>query len=393
MATGLRFEDRRPAVTDAPHRLRGLDGLRGVAALAVVLSHTSLITPAVSSEYIAAYLGRAQVERDSFTWWATYTPLHVLWDGTGAVFVFFVLSGYVLGLPFASHRDVRWIRYYPKRLIRLYLPVWGALVVALASITLVERDFSPAVSWWLRLHPSDFDGAAIWQNLLLLPSGSLALNTVLWTLRYEVMFSLLLPLVVWFCRCLPRWNPVKGVLLLAATGVFYTPYGAPDLSFLLPVFTLGTLLVFERSRLNRLGAQIRGARSAGAIWMVLSAATIAAITAPWTLRGFTTDREVIPRIAACPHGGRRGGCGVPRLRGRVAGTARTTAAGLAGQPILQSLPSARADRRGRGRAAGRPAEPPLSLAIAVPIALLVAEVFFRIVERPSQRLARAAGRG
>ena len=393
MATGLRFEDRRPAVTDAPHRLRGLDGLRGVAALAVVLSHTSLITPAVSSEYIAAYLGRAQVERDSFTWWATYTPLHVLWDGTGAVFVFFVLSGYVLGLPFASHRDVRWIRYYPKRLIRLYLPVWGALVVALASITLVERDFSPAASWWLRLHPSDFDGAAIWQNLLLLPSGSLALNTVLWTLRYEVMFSLLLPLVVWFCRCLPRWNPVKGVLLLAATGVFYTPYGAPDLSFLLPVFTLGTLLVFERSRLNRLGAQIRGARSAGAIWMVLSAATIAAITAPWTLRGFTTDREVIPRIAdvlmvagagAAVFLASEGVWRAPLERPLLGWLgSRSFSLYLVHEPIVVAVGALLGDRPSL----------PLSLAIAVPIALLVAEVFFRIVERPSQRLARAAGRG
>lgn len=46
-----------------------------------------------------------------------------------AVLIFFVLSGFVLALP-ATLKAVRWRVYYVKRLVRLYVPVWGSLVVA-----------------------------------------------------------------------------------------------------------------------------------------------------------------------------------------------------------------------------------------------------------------------
>lgn len=64
----------------------------------------------------------------SATWWLAFTPVHLVWAGTEAVLVFFVLSGFVLAgpLPQRARRD-RWATWYASRLVRLYLPVWASL--------------------------------------------------------------------------------------------------------------------------------------------------------------------------------------------------------------------------------------------------------------------------
>ncbi len=380
------------APAPSPPRQHGLDGLRGIAAFAVLLGHTLLIVPAFSD----TYLDPAQVERWSPTWWASYTPFHVVWDGSAAVFVFFVLSGYVLGLPFATHRPAArggWARYFPRRLVRLYVPVWGAFAVAMASLTFVDRDYAAGASVWLRLHPTDIDGEAMWRHLLLLPSGPMGANGVLWTLRYEVMFSLLLPLVVVFCRTLPRLNAIKGPLLLGAAGFFFTNKG-PDLSFLLPVFTLGTLLAVERDRVRGYADRIRAWASSGTVWWILSIATVLALGNAWSLRGLTTDPDTIQRLAR------------PSLALTVAGAAGAvllTAEGpwrhLFDQPLLRWLGSRSFSLYlvhepivvAVGVLLGDRPTLPWSLAVAIPVALVVAEVFFRLVERPSHRLSRWIG--
>ncbi|HUB75554.1 MAG TPA: acyltransferase family protein, partial [Solirubrobacteraceae bacterium] len=109
-------------------RLPALEGLRGLAALVVLVHHSLLATvPRFAGAYgIGPYPLRGTLE-----WWLTYSPLHVIWGGGEAVIVFFVLSGFVLSLPSArSGRALRAVSYYPSRFVRLYLPVWGALIFA-----------------------------------------------------------------------------------------------------------------------------------------------------------------------------------------------------------------------------------------------------------------------
>src|SRR5262245_42624166 len=72
-----------PQVPSRGPRLGELDALRGVGAIAVSLQH--VLVPIGS---IAALL---QVVR--------LTPLNALIDGTRAVLLFFVLSGFVLAIP------------------------------------------------------------------------------------------------------------------------------------------------------------------------------------------------------------------------------------------------------------------------------------------------------
>ncbi len=78
-------------------RYRSLDGLRGVAALVVVVHHcllTSIVLAATYRGGTTSGWGLSEL--------LTRTPLHLLWDGTGMVLVFFVLSGFVLTLAFTE---------------------------------------------------------------------------------------------------------------------------------------------------------------------------------------------------------------------------------------------------------------------------------------------------
>ena len=103
-----------------------LDGLRGLAALAVFLSHVSLMLPA-----------------PSFFERAALTPLHVLWDGAAAVDLFFVLSGFVLALPFVGDtaRELSYPAFMLRRALRILPAYWASLLLAL-----VVRDmlYAPA---------------------------------------------------------------------------------------------------------------------------------------------------------------------------------------------------------------------------------------------------------
>jgi peptidoglycan/LPS O-acetylase OafA/YrhL len=99
-------------------RVTQLDGLRGIAALVVVACHVLSTLPGIGSVFSDRSVGLSGAAM-----WAIFSPLHVLWNGTPAVHLFFVLSGFVLVLPFSRPGVTRsWASYYAKRLLRLYLP-------------------------------------------------------------------------------------------------------------------------------------------------------------------------------------------------------------------------------------------------------------------------------
>src|SRR6476619_1096697 len=134
-------------------RVTQLDGLRGIAALVVVACHIISTLPAIGGVF-----SDRTVALTTAGTWAVFSPLHVLWNGTPAVHVFFVLSGYVLVLPFTRPgAAASWAQYYAKRFFRLYLPAWASLAVAVALIALIPRTASPLQSPWADMyvvHPS-----------------------------------------------------------------------------------------------------------------------------------------------------------------------------------------------------------------------------------------------
>jgi peptidoglycan/LPS O-acetylase OafA/YrhL len=188
----------RPAVVAPPQgnpRFPLLDGLRAVAALAVVALHTTV-----------------------------YTDYFRGWEGAYArqlacgVTVFFVLTGFLLYRPFlaariSSSRPVRLRDYARRRALRIVPAFWLALTVLAIWPGLPG---GPLGSHWWRYYGflQDFDGHTLFDGL---GTG--------WSLGTEVSFYLLLPLYALLLARLSRRRSVRGTLatelsVLAALSAF-----------------------------------------------------------------------------------------------------------------------------------------------------------------------------
>ena len=230
----------------AHSRVTQLDGLRGIAALVVVACHVVSTLPGIGT----AVNDDRSADLTTAEAWAVFSPLHVLWNGTPAVHVFFVLSGFVLVLPFTRPgAATSWVQYYAKRFFRLYLPAWASLAVAVALIALIPRTASPLQSSWADMFVIEPSVGQVLKDGLLLLSAS-TINTPLWSLKWEVAFSLLLPVYVLIAVRWRRFWPVKiGLaLLLAVIGA------VQDVEWLsyLPIFAIGAVLGAERERIGEL---------------------------------------------------------------------------------------------------------------------------------------------
>ena len=359
-------------------RYRALDGLRGVAALVVVVHHCLLTSPTLAATYRG---GRT-------TGWGlatllTRTPLHIVWDGTGAVLVFFVLSGFVLTLAFTDpgkRTHPRWSNYYAKRVPRLYVPVWAALALAVVVVEIVPRTVGSTQSWWINAHASSVTGIGVVKDGSLLWNATL-LDSPLWSLRWEVLFSLLLPLYV-FVALQWRRKPAAAVLKVLAALVLIgvgSRTGHAALLYL-PVFLLGAVLAAERERLQRwlarFGRQVWWGIGSAAILM-LSVDAMAPGVPEWLSRPL---RSAAAALIVLTFLGCRAVAGFA-VRRRVQWLGRISfSLYLVHEPIAVSV------------AQLLPANAPAVLLITLPLSLLLAAAFYRLVERPALQLSQWLGR-
>ena len=238
-------------------RIASLDGLRGVAALVVVIHHALLVVPALAEPYMAGYAPVDGVYR-----WLLYSPLHLAWAGTEAVYVFFVLSGLVLARSVITNPLFSWFAYFPSRLIRLYLPVVGAVVLAALTIAIVPRVGD--ASLWVLFHPSEYSSTTFLQDLVLV-DGTSNVVTPLWSLQWEVLFSLLLPAFVLIAR--GRWLVATIAVSLALTTLgYYT--GVLFVAFM-PMFAIGVALAFQWERVERVFFAMTSRRAGWLVWPLI----------------------------------------------------------------------------------------------------------------------------
>jgi peptidoglycan/LPS O-acetylase OafA/YrhL len=106
-----------------------LEGLRGLLALIVVIHHFLLLFyPEVyyGSNRVSDYVNNA----DSFGMTLANTPLNIFMNGTWAVCMFMLLSGFVLSLRYFESNDHGIIRAsFFKRYFRLGIPVLAAVLI------------------------------------------------------------------------------------------------------------------------------------------------------------------------------------------------------------------------------------------------------------------------
>ncbi|HEY8096729.1 MAG TPA: acyltransferase, partial [Methylobacter sp.] len=183
--------------------LVGLTGLRGVAALMVLAFH--LFAFAEPREIALNIAG----DRYELHWLIT--------GGFMGVHIFFVLSGFLLTLPFARHAlgqraGVNLSRYVSRRLWRVFPAYWTQLIILVVAAYLMTQRIPSFET--LLAHIAMFPIA--WKL-----EYADAINNVYWTLPTELSFYFLLPIIVFVvgrmaATGLRKWIIAGGVLLLAA---------------------------------------------------------------------------------------------------------------------------------------------------------------------------------
>jgi peptidoglycan/LPS O-acetylase OafA/YrhL len=177
-----------PATGRERMRLGELDSLRGLAALAVSFAHIVGQPLGVAAAVIAVI---------------SLTPLHAFYAGEHAVLFFFVLSGFVLALPF-FRGDVSPTAFVVKRAVRLY-PVYLAVIAAsIAAYSILLGD--PHVDWATGLSYASMVSA-----------NTPGIDGVVWSLAHEMRLSIVFPILMIPIVKLPsRWILVTSLGLVAA---------------------------------------------------------------------------------------------------------------------------------------------------------------------------------
>ncbi|MBT2758391.1 acyltransferase [Mesobacillus foraminis] len=162
-------------------RFDELDSLRGLAALSVLFGHMLLI---FNSSYVTTLLFE-------------YGPLRFTVAGSEAVTLFFVLSGFVLSLPFYSQRRFSYGKYTIKRICRIYIPYISAIFITLLLRELFFTNKITDLSQWFNVNWSQpFTLSALKEHLLLISTFTSNLNNVVWSLVHEMRISLVFPLIM-----------------------------------------------------------------------------------------------------------------------------------------------------------------------------------------------------
>jgi peptidoglycan/LPS O-acetylase OafA/YrhL len=191
-------------------------------------------------------------------WWLSETPLRLATDGTQAVLLFFVLSGLVVALPAlrAGFTNFSWKKYYASRFLRLYIPAWGALLLASILIFCIPRASSNVTSnFWL--DNTNAKHVQFWtflQNATLMKVGN-ATDNVLWSLRWEIVFSVLLPVFVLAALLIKRSWIAFGLTMGACVALTIGDPNHADAWFYLPVFLIGTLMASRLDSIQQWSVQ------------------------------------------------------------------------------------------------------------------------------------------
>lgn len=168
-------------------RFKQLDSMRGLAALVVFTTH------AIGGVISLPLLMKIDA-----------TPMSIFINGNAAVMFFFVLSGFVLSLPFIEgRRQLSLTAFYTRRIFRIY-PAFIAAIIF--SVVLKQYVFYPHATasaglWFKQYWLWDLNAAhfkEIIRTLLLIAPGINArlIDPPMWSLAVEMIMAFFIPFFI-----------------------------------------------------------------------------------------------------------------------------------------------------------------------------------------------------
>jgi peptidoglycan/LPS O-acetylase OafA/YrhL len=265
-------------------RIHSLDSIRGIAALTVLLNHVWESLPASKASYDISLLHPEMKTIFSPYFLLNFSPLSVFVGGLPAVIMFFVLSGFVLSLPWHAGRIPAYRDFAVRRLFRIYLPYLMCMLGVFALGTFAQSATLNAGPWsryWLD-HPVNLK--LLIQHLSIALSGNKSLDPPAWSLVHEIRISLIFPvLILLYMRCGVRFTTILAFFLYAMIWaisklLYHAGSNQEKTSYLwsglmtfhyIPFFLAGIVLASyyanKKIELSRQPALIRGALWIGAI--------------------------------------------------------------------------------------------------------------------------------
>ncbi len=220
-------------IANKDSRFESLDALRGIAALIVVLFHCSLMLP--ESFYTQRPL------------WVSFMPTRFLFNGYAAVIIFFILSGYVLAIPFIYGKTQQsYISYMIRRICRIYIPFAGAILI---SALLYANSQSPPpglagdelYKWWGTI---PLTTELIVKHLLLTGVESeMWLDMAMWSLVVEMRISIIFPILIILCS---KPKAAISIALLLYVSAVISMLATGNLSLISSKNFLGTFIITLR---------------------------------------------------------------------------------------------------------------------------------------------------
>ncbi|MGG0237742.1 acyltransferase family protein [Bacillus rhizoplanae] len=186
-------------------RYKELDSLRGLAALMVLVGHFLVLFPELGKKVMYSTFG------DYFS---------ILWQGHSAVIIFFVLSGFVLSLPFYKGTKFNYSDYLIKRVCRIYIPYIVLVFIAIGIKMGIQSRIGTVpglVHWGLWNIGVSFD-SVVDHILFLGEFNSDTFIMVIWSLVHEMRISIVFPFIIFLLLRVDWKVSIGGAIVLSSIG-------------------------------------------------------------------------------------------------------------------------------------------------------------------------------
>jgi len=165
------------------YRYDGIDILRGIASLAVLIGH-----------YFNVLIAYNPSVQNTIFW---YSPFHSLWGGREAVILFFIISGFVLMNIFTNNIYINYSKFIQKRLVRIYIPYISSIILSIIFFLLFcNYPLKEAGYWFNVLWAEPLTIVNVLNHILFIGYyDSNTINGSIWSLVHELRISIIFPIL------------------------------------------------------------------------------------------------------------------------------------------------------------------------------------------------------